>query len=121
MVTAIRPLWEMFKRLPLARVNRPPSIDAKTEETQPGGLHTQSQLAAVRANEPHAFGLQKGCRTGSERRVRIAISLQIAGGRTWIRTTHLLLSSYSTRESPHVPIVRYALELMLAAVLEGEA
>ena len=38
-----------------------------------------------------ALGLQNGCRTRPEGRARIAISLQITGGRTWIRTTDLFL------------------------------
>ena len=65
MVTAIRPLWEMFKRLPLARVNRSPSIDPKTRETkqtQPVGLHSGSRADPSAAIQTHESGLQNGCR-----------------------------------------------------------
>ena len=40
----------------------------------------------ARAIQPRAFGLQNGCRTGPERRVRIAISLQMGGSAYGIRT-----------------------------------
>ena len=37
----IRLIREKFKRLPLANVDRPPSIDAKTRKTQPGRVRDE--------------------------------------------------------------------------------
>ena len=64
---------------------------ASTASARPRAPHIQSQPDPLRALQVQAFGLQNGCRTGFGREVRIAISLQIAGGRTWIRTTDLFL------------------------------
>ena len=56
-----------------------------------GAGHSQAQRAPFRANHTPVLGLQNGCRTGVERSAGNAISLEIAGGRTWIRTTDLFL------------------------------
>jgi hypothetical protein len=53
--------------------------------------HNGEQAGPLRTNHNQAFGLQNGCRTRSGRSVRSAISLEITGGRTWIRTTDLFL------------------------------
>jgi hypothetical protein len=53
--------------------------------------HSETQPCSFRATHTRAFGLQKGCRAGAGRRWANAISLQIAGGRTWIRTRDLFL------------------------------
>jgi len=46
---------------------------------------------AFRAIQSQAFGLQKGCSARFGRRVKREKSLQITGGRTWIRTRDLFL------------------------------
>ena len=51
----------------------------------------QGHRVPSRVIHDHAFGLQKACKRGSKRRMWREISLQITGGRTWIRTTDLFL------------------------------
>jgi hypothetical protein len=55
------------------------------------GGHNEGQALPMCTIPTHACGLQNGCRTGFRRRGSIAISLEITGGRTWIRTTDLFL------------------------------
>ena len=68
------------------------AANAKTEKTEPGALVAECPLAPTSAIHDRAFGLQKACKRTSERRVAREKSLQIAGGRTWIRTRTSSLS-----------------------------
>ena len=56
-----------------------------------GADHNEAQGVSARAIHDRAFGLQKACKRRSERRDGGGISLQITGGRTWIRTRDLFL------------------------------
>jgi hypothetical protein len=56
-----------------------------------GADRNEAQGVPARANYAQAFGLQKACKRRSGRRVEREKSLQIAGGRTWIRTRDLFL------------------------------
>ena len=51
----------------------------------------EAQGVPARGIQDHAFGLQKACKRRSGRRVSREKSLQITGGRTWIRTRDLFL------------------------------
>ena len=64
--------------------------------------HNQAQGVPARAVHDRAFGLQKACKRRSERRVTREKSLQIAGGRTWIRTRDLFLIR-ATGNLPQAP------------------
>jgi len=56
-----------------------------------GASHSGAQAVPFRAIHAQAFGLQKACKRRVARRGNGGISLQIAGGRTWIRTRDLFL------------------------------
>ena len=71
-------------------------------------LPIQGVLIPARAIHNRAFGLQKACNRQIRRKGKREKSLQIAGGRTWIRTRDLFL----IREA------RQATELLRAGALE---
>ena len=56
-----------------------------------GADHNEAQGVPIRAIRNRAFGLQKACKRRSRRRVKRKKSLQMTGGRTWIRTRDLFL------------------------------
>ena len=63
----------------------------KVRQTQPPGRHGETQSGPFRAIHVQAFWLQKDCNRVVVKRGANAISLQITGGRTWIRTRDLFL------------------------------
>ena len=67
-----------------------------------GADHNEAQGVSARANCAQAFGLQKACKRRSGRRVEREKSLQITGGRTWIRTRDLFLVR-ATGNLPQAP------------------
>ena len=62
---------------------------ASTASARPRAPHIQSQPDPLRALQVQAFGLQKDCNRALAKRSESGISLQITGGRTWIRTRDL--------------------------------
>jgi hypothetical protein len=69
-----------------ASLTRSPRLPRAAERSP---IRSQGKLFATIRNR--AFGLQKACRRRFGRRVAREESLQINGGRTWIRTTDLFL------------------------------
>ena len=56
-----------------------------------GADHDEALRVPARVIRAHALGLQKACKRGIGRRAEREKSLQMTGGRTWIRTRDLFL------------------------------
>jgi len=63
--------------------------------------HSETQPCSFRATNTRAFGLQKACKRRSGRGAGGGTTLQIAGGRTWIRTKGLFLVASVAAEKIH--------------------